>query len=49
VAIVWCLLVPILLVVIGAFSIGGYWCLFYWWLSVPLLLVAISAYFIGGY
>jgi len=37
------------MVPIGAYSIGGYWCLFYWWLLVPFLLVVIGASSIGGY
>jgi hypothetical protein len=39
----------ILLMTIGAYSIGGYWCLFYWWILVPILLVDIGVYSIGGY
>jgi hypothetical protein len=42
-------LVIILLVVIGADSISGYWLLFYWWLLVVILLVTIGCSFIGGY
>jgi hypothetical protein len=34
---------------IGAYSIGGYWCLFYQWLLVPILLMVIGAYSINGY
>jgi hypothetical protein len=39
----------ILLMVIGAYFINGYWCLFYYWLLVVILLMAIGAYSINGY
>jgi hypothetical protein len=35
---------PILLMTIGGYSIGGYW-----WLLVDILLMAIGGYFINGY
>jgi len=46
--------VPILLVAIGAYVIGGYLiigcqCLLYWLLLWVTLLVAIGGYFISGY
>ncbi len=44
---------------IGAYFIGGYWCLLlviilmtingYWWLFVPILLMDIGAYSIDGH
>jgi len=35
----------ILLMVIGAYSIGGYFIGKYWWLLIGIILVAISGYF----
>jgi len=35
--------------VIGAYSINGYWLLFYKWLLVVILLMTISGYSINGY
>jgi hypothetical protein len=35
--------------VIGGYSINGYWWLFYWWSLVDNLLMAIDGYFISGY
>ncbi len=35
--------------VIGDYSINGYWCIFYKWLLVVILLMAISSYSIHGY
>jgi hypothetical protein len=34
---------------IGAYSIYGYWCLFYLWLLVVILLMIISDHSINGY
>jgi len=34
---------------IGAYSINGYWCLFYQWLLVPILSMVIGDYCINGY
>jgi hypothetical protein len=34
----------IILVVIGGYSIGGYWCLL-----MAIILVVIDGYYIGGY
>jgi len=39
----------IILVVIGGYSIDGYWLLFYSWLLVVILLMVIGGYFINGY
>jgi len=42
----------ITLLVIGGYSISGYWWLFYWWLLIIIvlwLLVVISQMAIGGY
>jgi hypothetical protein len=36
--------VAILLMVIGGYSIGGYWCLL-----LVIILMVISDYYIGGY
>jgi len=41
--------VVILLIIIGDYSINGYWWLFYRWLLIVILLVAIGCYFIIGY
>jgi hypothetical protein len=44
--------VAILLVSIGAYSINGYWWIFYigyWWLLTVFILVVIGSYFINGY
>ncbi len=38
------LLVAIILMVIGGYSIGGYW-----WLLIVIILVAIGGYYINGY
>jgi hypothetical protein len=35
--------------VIGGYSIRGYWKLFYQWLLVVILLEVIGSYFINGY
>ncbi len=42
-------IVAILLMVIGGYSINGYWWLLYLWLLVAILLMAPSGYFINGY
>jgi hypothetical protein len=38
------MLVVILLMEIGGYSIGGYW-----WLLMVIILVAINGYYINGY
>jgi len=35
--------------VIGGYSINGYWWLFYLWLLVAILLMATGGYSINGY
>jgi hypothetical protein len=41
--------VAILLMAIDAYSINGYWWLFYSWLVVVILLMTIGGYYINGY
>jgi hypothetical protein len=43
------LLVAILLVPIGNYSIVGHCWLSYWWILMVILLVVINEYFINGY
>jgi len=49
VAILLWLLVVILLMAIGDYSINGYWLLLSLWLLVIILLMAIGGYSINGY
>jgi hypothetical protein len=35
--------------VIGGYSINGYWWLFYQWLLMAILSMVIGGYFINGY
>jgi hypothetical protein len=41
--------VATLLMVIGGYSINGYWWLFYLWLLVTILIMAIGGYSTNGY
>jgi len=41
--------VAILLMVIGGYSINGYWWLFYKSLLVVIILMVINGYYINGY
>jgi hypothetical protein len=34
----------IILMVIGEYSVGGYWWIFCWWILVDILLVDIGGY-----
>ncbi len=40
----WWLLIDIILMAIGDYSIGGYW-----WLLIDIILMAMADYSIGGY
>jgi hypothetical protein len=41
--------VAVVFVVIGGYSIDGYWWLLYSWLLVAILLMVIGGYSIDGY